>query len=213
LREVREMTSTKMVKWEAKDGRTAEVKIEVTRKMVDDTAYADGYNINLGKKPYENMVISFYLGGKFIARTSSEPTIISDEEAKASGGYASLLKDCVSRLNIIIRKKIYDLVMAAIKEATAEAEQDTEYKDSKKAAEAEQEEKLQETEIPAAAVKAYNQYHGDENEAWEEGNETAWALIQKWAPYIEAQHGTAPEKIEKMSNEMRGEASFGISEG
>lgn len=72
---------------------------------------------------------------------------------------------------------------------------------------------LKETEIPQGAIEAYRQYHGDEEKAWEDGNETAWAMIGKWTPYIEEQHGIDPQKLQREVSEAAREASFGINEG
>lgn len=46
---------------------------------------------------------------------------------------------------------------------------------------------LTETEIPQYAIESYNRYNGSSEAAWENEDETAWALIERWTPYIEAQ--------------------------
>lgn len=84
--------------------------------------------------------------------------------------------------------------------------------DTKKAAKEARQKELAETPIPAAAVQAYNYYHGDANKAWENEDESAWALIEKWTPYIEVQHGMDIEKMKHMAAEASKEASFGINE-
>lgn len=75
------------------------------------------------------------------------------------------------------------------------------------------EKELKETEIPQEAIALYNRYHGDEDKAWEDSNETAWALIRKWEPYIEAQHGMDPSKMQQLIVEASREANYGINEG
>lgn len=70
-----------------------------------------------------------------------------------------------------------------------------------------------EIEIPAAAINAYNQYQGSADKAWEAEDESAWATIEKWAPYIEAQRGMHPDKFKETLNEATREANFGINEG
>lgn len=72
---------------------------------------------------------------------------------------------------------------------------------------------LKTTIIPDEALSAYNHYHGDANKAWENEDETSWALIQKWTPYIETQHGIDIEKIKRTAAETNRETSFGINEG
>jgi hypothetical protein len=44
------------------------------------------------------------------------------------------------------------------------------------------------TAVPVYAREAYRKYNGDADRAWESEDETAWAMISKWAPYIEAQN-------------------------
>jgi hypothetical protein len=43
------------------------------------------------------------------------------------------------------------------------------------------------TVIPTSALASYRRYHGDAEAAWEAGDETDWAAINNWSPYIEAQ--------------------------
>ncbi len=49
------------------------------------------------------------------------------------------------------------------------------------------ERELTETVIPTYAREAYRKYNGDADKAWENEDEVSWALISRWAPYIEAQ--------------------------
>lgn len=72
---------------------------------------------------------------------------------------------------------------------------------------------LTETVIPPSALEAYNYYHGDSDLAWEKEDESSWAIIEKWTPYIEAQHGIAPRKLQRMISESAREESYGINEG
>jgi hypothetical protein len=219
------MKSTKIVTWTAKDGRQAEVTIIATREMRTETAYADGWNIDLGKKPYEELRITLAVDGKRIEYAHQAPVVISEEnyykkdyvaKVKAAGGYARLGD------NVIIKEDIYNEIIKAIEEATTEANHDEEYAahiEAKKVAEEAarpakeaKEKELKETEIPAEAIKAYNHYHGSADKAWEDENETAWALIRKWTPYIEAQHGTDPEKLKRIASEVAKETNYGIND-
>jgi hypothetical protein len=70
-----------------------------------------------------------------------------------------------------------------------------------------------ETPIPPEALAAYRKYHGDAEKAWENEDETAWAMIRKWTPYIETQYGIDPIKLQKEVSEAVREANYGINEG
>lgn len=97
------------------------------------------------------------------------------------------------------------LVQSKIKheeEAIASAAKKAEYKA-----------KLQNTVIPDDAISDYNRYHGNADKAWEAEDEGAWAMIEKWSPYIEAQNGMHPEKAKEFLNEAMREANYGINEG
>lgn len=217
------MEITKIVKWMLSSGKAIEAQITVTREMTEDIAYSDGWNVDLGKKPFENEKINVYIDGKFYG-SDDKPSVVKApywgedtiKKVKAANGYALIAS------NVVVSKENYDMIIAAMEDAINEASKDEEYTayiDGKKATEEAvrpakeaAEKELKETEIPVEAVKAYNQYHGDAEKAWENENETAWALIRKWSPYIEAQHGMDPEKTKAIISEMNAESSYGISE-
>ncbi len=193
------MESTKVVSWRLGGGRQAEAEIKVTRAMVADTAYADGLNVDLGKKPVELLSIVVKIDGKYIERTSAKPEVVEDENVWGKDFVARVKGlGCYARLThrIVIKENVYNDIMAAIEEATEEASQDTQYKayiEGERAAEEAarpareaRERELAETPIPEAAMNAYNRYHGNSEAAWGAEDETAWALIRRWAPYIEA---------------------------
>ena len=92
------------------------------------------------------------------------------------------------------------------------AAQQTAAEASKIAKEA-REKELKETEIPPEATRAYRHYHGNADKAWEDSNETAWALIEKWTPYIETQRGMDAVKLQREVTEAAREANYGINEG
>jgi hypothetical protein len=75
------MKAIRTVEWKTKDGRKIKAVIEVTREMNDNVAYADGWNINLGKKPYEAMTINITLDGKY------KETAIPQEAIEAYNRY------------------------------------------------------------------------------------------------------------------------------
>jgi len=219
------MKVDRIIKWTLGDGRKAEAHISVTREMQDDIAYADGWNLNLGKKPYESFKIEVFIDGKFFERTFQYPQIVSTDnyfgadfvaKVKSMGGYARLTD------RIIIKESVYNDIINAITEATAEAEQDQEYKDyitakaeaekAARSAKEAREKELTETPIPQEAIDAYNRYHGDEDKAWEDENETAWALIREWSPYIEAQYGMDKQKLLWIAKKAVREQNYGINE-
>ena len=83
---------------------------------------------------------------------------------------------------------------------------------AKQATKEAREKELKETKIPQYAIDAYNHYHGDEDKAWEDENETDWAMIGKWAPYIEAQLGMHPKKMQKIISESARESNYGVND-
>lgn len=97
-----------------------------------------------------------------------------------------------------------------LEEIRARNQKDTEDKAAAKEAHRKE---LMETEIPQCAIEDYNRYKGDAEKAWEAQDEGAWAMIEKWAPYIEAQHGMHPTKAKKLAEEAAREANYGIYEG
>ena len=193
------MESTKVILWKLGDGRQAEAQIKVTRQMVNEIAFADGLNVDLGKRPVELLSIVVKIDGKYVERTTNPPSIVEDENVWGKDFVAKVKGlGCYARLThrIVIKENVYNEIMNAIAEATEEAGQDPEYRayaEAQKAAEESarpakeaEERELAETPIPEAAMNAYNHYHGNPESAWEAEDETAWALIRKWAPYIEA---------------------------
>jgi len=102
----------------------------------------------------------------------------------------------------IDRDELVTIKAENIKAATDTAEKKAAYQD-----------KLQNTEIPADAISDYNRYHGSSEKAWAAEDEGAWAMIEKWSPYIEAQHGMHPDKFISTLNEAMREANYGINEG
>ncbi len=221
MKGVREMEAKRVVLWKLGDGRQAEAEINVTRATVADIAYADGLNIDLGKMPVEFLNITVKIDGKYVERSTNPPSVVEDENVWGKDFVAKVKSlGCYARLTnrIVIKENVYDEIMAAIKEATEEASQDAEYKlytereraaaEVSRPAEEAREKDLAEREIPQEALTAYSRYRGDEEAAWGEGDEMAWALIKKWAPYIEAQHGMAAQKLQKQIKEAAREENL-----
>ena len=120
------MEITKTVNWQTKDGKEVVATIAKTREVRDDIGYADGWNINLGKKTVDSLEITLHAAGRFITRDYAAPRIVIKadygahyDKIKAAGGYARLG-------DVYINEENYNKVMGAIAEAEAEATADTE---------------------------------------------------------------------------------------
>lgn len=87
--------------------------------------------------------------------------------------------------------------------------EETRIKAEKRAA---REKELTETVIPADALEDYRRYHGNADAAWRAEDEGAWAMIEKWSEYIEAQYGMDHEKLIKLNKEFAREQNYGIKE-
>jgi hypothetical protein len=123
------MKIEKSVSWISTTGKSIECKIVVTREARTEIAYADGYNVDLGKKSYSNTEINVFVDGKFY-KNSSTPSIVSEpsfsaktvKQVKDLGGVALMANH-----TLVINQIQFDNIMAAVAEATAEASQDSEY--------------------------------------------------------------------------------------
>ena len=71
------MKSTKIVSWISGDGSELEVRITATCEMRTETAYADGWNVDLGKKEYKHTDIKVYIDGKFF-KDSYAPSLVAE---------------------------------------------------------------------------------------------------------------------------------------
>jgi len=123
-----------------KAARTVEIKmqsgvvtldIEVTRELREEIAYADGYNIPMGKKVHESMKITILHNGKKVDDTNWMPAVIRTVEKKSYPATAYAILGG----KVILTEGNYNLVTEAINAATAEVENaitaDTEYADVK----------------------------------------------------------------------------------
>jgi len=114
------MKATRTATWTTASGKNIEVKIERTIDVQDNIAYADGYNVNLGKKTEDILCIEVRADGKFLTRDSHGPEIITErfyrknyKDLKAKGVYARLG-------DAYINEEQYNLLTAAITEIDAE---------------------------------------------------------------------------------------------
>ena len=67
---------------------------------------------------------------------------------------------------------------------------------------------LRTTPVPQSALDAYTQYQGNAEKAWESGDESSWAAINQWLPYIEAQHGMHSKEAVRQFNESSRESTI-----
>ena len=107
--------------------RTVEIKmqsgvvtldIEVTRELREEIAYADGYNLPMGKKVHEDINIIINHNGKKVIDTNWMPAVIRASEKKRypTTAYAILGG------KVILTETNYNLTMEAINSAIEEAE-------------------------------------------------------------------------------------------
>ena len=132
------MKSSKTVSWMAMDGKTNVIaNIEIERSVIEEIAYADGYNVPIGKKTYKNMDIRVLINGKQMERSSLIPKVSTHPKVLETGRYAVIGK-------VAIMKSNYDEIMRAIETEISILESNEEYKaqkDIENAKEAKQKEK------------------------------------------------------------------------
>lgn len=117
--------SIRAISWTSPNGSKAEVKIEITKEVVKNISYSDGWNVDLGDKIYSSQEISVYINGKLNETSHQNPIVIETssfytEEFKANArknkGYAKITN------TIIVNEERYNEIMAAIESAKAEVE-------------------------------------------------------------------------------------------
>lgn len=122
------MTSTKLVNWISSTNKAIECKITSTREAQSDIAYADGYNIDLGKITHEDTNIKITIDGKFFD-SCYEPKLVVEpyfsaavvKQVKSLGGVALLAN------KIALTQDIYNQIMSVINETQVQASKDEEY--------------------------------------------------------------------------------------
>lgn len=98
------------------------IKIALTRDVQDDVAYADGYNITVGRKIYERTEIVLHTKDGKIERADRMRILKGklDEKHIAQGAYAQIG-------NGLIRKNTYDQITAALAELDTQIGKSDEY--------------------------------------------------------------------------------------
>ncbi len=130
-------TAERTITRQMTDGRTVEIKVEMTRGVRDDVGYADGWNVHLGKKTIDSIDIILRVDGRLLAKSYNNPEILSPRFYKdkiTAGAYARIGDGYVT-------KERYDDIMTMIAEIEAEIGNDAEYDAVKKAEEAKKETK------------------------------------------------------------------------
>lgn len=168
------MEITKTLTWTIADGRKIEVVITKEKKLIDKVAYADGYNVNLGKETFETMNLTVNLEGKFFDSSKQAPQIPDQyssrtilEHIKKTGAHA-IIGD-----KTIIKEETYNQIMTLIAEidaeiATSETEEEKEVtaqevEAEKKAIEADEKEAVRAEKLVKSGIcpKCGTWCHGD----------------------------------------------------
>lgn len=132
----------------------AKIEITLTRDVIDNISYADGYNINLGRKIDErtSIVLTMPDGKRESGSTVNVLSPIPANKAMiAKGAYAALGKACFS-------KDAYDEIVAALAELDAQVGKSDEYV-ALKQAEAERKARGEENLKRMAADQARREQH------------------------------------------------------
>ena len=116
--------SVKSVKWLSQSGSEIEAVITVTKKVVELTSYADGWNIPIGSEIEKTMTVKIMINGKLHSEETQMPKVIetgnymesTKADMRAKGAYAYITD------TIVTNKEHYNEIMTAIEEAKAEAE-------------------------------------------------------------------------------------------
>lgn len=106
-------TIKKTVSWTTSVGKPVEVKIERTKEVCDEVAYADGLNVKTGVKAVDSIHIEMYVDGKFVTRSFYKPSIVTAPKLTKQGVYGKVG-------DAYVAKELYDLIIAAIAETDAE---------------------------------------------------------------------------------------------
>ena len=107
------MKSEKIINWVAQGDAKVEITINVERSVEMETAYSDGWNVELGNKTYESLEITIYVNGKCKDSSRCKPYPTSNQEAIKKGAYASVG-------HTYMNEEKYNLIIEAIKEAEKE---------------------------------------------------------------------------------------------
>ena len=128
---VSEMTITKKASWTLKDGNEAIAEIKRTKEVVTEVAYADGDNVELGKKTFDSIEITVTVNGQVTIVSRNAPELVTEAfagrhyaELKEMGAHARLGSNYVS-------EDAYNAIMAAITEIEAELIENEDYQEAK----------------------------------------------------------------------------------
>jgi hypothetical protein len=139
--------------WMAMDAKTeVTANITIERSVIDKVAYADGYNVNIGKETYRNIDIRIIINGKQMERSSWLPQISTHPKVLETGRYALIGK-------VAIMKNTYEDMMRAIENEIELLESDEEYR-QQKAIEDEREAKQRQKDIEDAKNYAKQRKNG-----------------------------------------------------
>ena len=117
------MTGTRTVTWATKDGRNVKVEIKLSREIQDRVAYADGWNVPLGRETVNDLDLVMKIDGKHKTSDYHKPSVLTGR------GYADMIaKGAYAQMgSTLIAKDKYELIMAAISELEAEVTGSEEY--------------------------------------------------------------------------------------
>ena len=109
------------------NGRTIEFEVERTKKVEDNISYADGWNINLGKKTVDSIYIKVIADGACKTIAHNVPHVIDEinyrgsyKDLKSKGVYARVGDAYLTEIN-------YNKLMAFIAKIEAEFEDSEEF--------------------------------------------------------------------------------------
>lgn len=123
------MKASRTINWTASNGDQRRAEITVEKKVNDKIAYADGYNIPIGKETYESLEIVVYNNNKKVDTTRQKPSVITEriygkkfyDEMVAKKGYAIMCN------RVAIPEEVYKIIMATIAEMEAETSNNEEF--------------------------------------------------------------------------------------
>jgi hypothetical protein len=118
--EDKKMKTLSNVSWTGMRGHNMIAKIEIECKVIQNVAYADGYNIPTKKESYKRMDIRIIADGKQIECTNFAPQISSNPKVLSLNCYAIMNK-------VAIKKEVYEEIMNTINRDTVICETDDDY--------------------------------------------------------------------------------------
>lgn len=117
----------KKITWTTSTGKEVVVTVEAAHEVKDNIVNADGDKINLGQVTEDALHIVMTVDGKVKADTTRAPQVLT---LQSCGNYYGdlIAKGAYARLgDTYIARELYDLIMAAIRDAWAEADTPEDY--------------------------------------------------------------------------------------